>query len=575
MLHLIDCIAATPSLDSQPTVVLHAGALLPASPKAIMASSQVATVTLPSADRADTSASRRNVSGALTEEERLELEQCQRIIQFRDEVFAGKHPRVKLPAHLASKLAVSANKSSPPTLLPASQVYKSLNRRARQKHHQAAGADAAATAPAPVPADASMAKPSPKTFATGRTEIDPVLLQKSDHLIRAELGLQRGKLERALREEGDQRKVAHEPPVELDVSNILARALSLVQATTSPSGAGAVETANATAEKQSSFDENDYYSSNHETLDSHDSPGSVGRAGPSDPRRNAWSGLNHVVPVRQGAKSPELRPVQPSTDKRPGNQLERQPQPPPQPRTTYPPATANLPSRPPSVGTNDNPADDTTTHSGSGALRSAQLQSLGTSLASGDATRSDTSARMEAARGGADTSAGQWLARDSGYAAPEQRGPPGLSLSQNTAIPPPAARTSPLMTGARQRAPPVSMDWNAPRGAPAQVAALRGEHQAPSSPESSSPRGKAPENKKGKKKNKRKADRLVQDAPATPHIKLEPRSPSPLSAPAQIRPAKRQRQARRADDGVAYEQPQPRGPVQPEFYHLSGPQPVE
>lgn len=547
--------------------------------KAAMASSQVATATLPSADRAASSASRKHVSDALTEEERFELEQCQRIIQFRDEVFAGKHPRVKLPAHLATKLAASVNKSSPPTLLPASQVYKNLNQRARQTNHQAVAADAAHTAPASAPADASLAKSSPKAFATGRTEIDPVLLEKSDHLIRAELALQRQKLERALREEGDQRRVGGngEPPKELDVSNILAQAMTLVQATTSPSGTGAVETANAAAEKESSFDENDYYSSNHETLDSHDSPGSVGQAGPSDAGiRDARAGLTHVVPIRREATPPESRPVQPPTDMRAGAQLETQPQPPLQPRPTYPTAASSLLSRPPSVGTNDNPPDDTTTHSGSAAQRSAQLQSLRNSLASGDATRSDTSVRMEA-QGGPDTSPGQWLSRESGYAAPEQRGPPGLSLSQNAApIPAPVARASPLMTGARQRDPQVAapMDWNAPRGAPAQVAALRGGHQPPSSPESSSPRGKAPENKKAKKKNKRKADRLAQDA-ATPYIKPEPRSPSPLSAPAQIRPAKRQKQAQRADEGAAYEQPQPRGPIRPDFYHLSGPQPVE
>src|SRR5690606_7686069 len=142
---------------------------------------------------------------------------------------------------------------------------------------------AATRGPPAVPSDGSLATTSQKTFATGRTEIDPVLLEKSDHLIRAELGLQRQKLERALREEADQRKsLGHvEPPEDLDVPTIHAKAMNLVQTTTSPSGSGDGETANAAAEKESSFDTNDYYSSNHETLESHGSPDSVvEQAGP-------------------------------------------------------------------------------------------------------------------------------------------------------------------------------------------------------------------------------------------------------------------------------------------------------
>lgn len=548
-----------------------------------MASSQVATVTLPPAVPADSSVSNKNVSDALTEEERFELEQCQKVIKFRDEVLAGKHPKVKLPAHLAAKLVGSANKSSPPTLLPASQVYKNLKLHAHQTNHQAPGGDAATTAPPAVPEDASLATASPKTFATGRTEIDPVLLEKSDHLIRAELGLQRQKLERTLREEADQRKgFGHvEPPEDLDVPTILAKAMSLVQTTTSPSGSGVVDTANAAAEKESSFDTNDYYSSNHETLESHDSPDSVEQAGSSDiGDRDARSGLTHVVPLRDEAASSETRPVQPPTDTRITNQPEMEPQPAQQARPTYPTGVPNPPSRPPSVGTTDNPPDGTATHSGSAAQASAQLQSLRSSFASRDVTRSDTTARADATQGGVDTSPHQWPPREPEYAAPEQRGPPGLSLSQNTAsIASTVAQTSPLMTGARQPAPApqavASSDWNAPRGAPAQVAALRGENQVPSSPESSSPHGKAPEKKKSKKKNKRKADRLAQDAAAAPYIKPEPRSPSPLSGPAQIRPAKRQKQAERPEEGVTYEQPQPREPVRPDFYHISGPQPIE
>lgn len=538
-----------------------------------MASSRVATVTLPPAGRAGGSASQKDVSAALTEDERFELEQCQKIIQFRDEVFAGKHHTIKLPPHLAAKLAAPANKASPPTLLPASEVYKDLGRRPRQTNTKAVSVNGAPAAPSSAPPDASAATAA-TAFVTGRTEIDPVLLEKSDHLIRAELGLQRQKLERALREEADQRKVAAQagPPVELDVSDILAKAMALVQTTTAPSATGAVDTANGAAERESSFDENDYYSSNHETLDSHDSPMSAGRTNASDVGRDARPGVTHVVPIT----SPSTRPIYPPNNMRTATQTGIQ-QPQLQPRPTYPVAASSQPSRAPSVGTTENPLDDTTTHSGSGAWTSAHPRNVITPLASAEASRSDTSARMEVAQ--EDTSPSQQLARESEFAAAQPRWPPGLALPQNMPpIPQPVAHTSsPLMAGARQPPPQAAapMDLGAPRGAPAQVAALRGEHQIPSSPESSSPHGKGADKRKGKKKNKRKADRLAQDAAPTPYIKPEPRSPSPLSAPAPIRPAKRQRQARQSDASVAYEQPQPLEPIRPDFYHVSGPQTVE
>src|SRR5690606_3256851 len=114
-----------------------------------------------------------------------------------------------------------------------------------------------------------------------------------------------------------------------------------------------------------------------------------------------------------------------------------------------------------------------------------------------------------------DASPSQQLARESEFAAAQPRWPPGIALPQNMPpIPPPVAHTSsPLVVGAQQPPQAVApMGQGASRGAPAQVAALRGEQQIPSSPESSSPHGKGADKKKGKKKNKRKADRLAQDA---------------------------------------------------------------
>jgi hypothetical protein len=96
------------------------------------------------------------------------------------------------------------------------------------------------------------------------------------------------------------------------------------------------------------------------------------------------------------------------------------------------------------------------------------------------------------------------------------------------------------------------------QAAPAQVTALRKQPSNGSSPESSPHGGKA--DKKKNKKKKRKADRLAaESAAASPYIKPEPRSPSPLT-PQYARPNKRQRYSQGqpleiADDEPRYEQP--------------------
>ncbi|KAL1902589.1 hypothetical protein Sste5346_001031 [Sporothrix stenoceras] len=90
---------------------------------------------------------------------------------------------------------------------------------------------------------------------------------------------------------------------------------------------------------------------------------------------------------------------------------------------------------------------------------------------------------------------------------------------------------------------PLSIDGQSgSQGTPAQVAMLRQGEASQSSPDNSPYiDGRAADKGKGKKRNvgKRKAD----VAPSSPYIKPEPRSPSPILAPpAQQRPPKRQKQ---------------------------------
>lgn len=89
--------------------------------------------------------------------------------------------------------------------------------------------------------------------------------------------------------------------------------------------------------------------------------------------------------------------------------------------------------------------------------------------------------------------------------------------------------------------------------APAQVAALRSEQSAATSPDNSSSQGGRGPGKKGKKK--RKADRQAPELERSPYIKAEPRSPSPLAAPAYMRAKKRRRHSREqmVEPGEGYE----------------------
>jgi hypothetical protein len=108
---------------------------------------------------------------------------------------------------------------------------------------------------------------------SSKSEINPILLEKSDDLIKAEIQLQRQRLERALREQIEQQKLAAKALLQtseslpnFDLSEVLSKALAIVH----PSiNADAESSADAPARPPSStsdsFDENTFYSSQLDT----------------------------------------------------------------------------------------------------------------------------------------------------------------------------------------------------------------------------------------------------------------------------------------------------------------------
>ncbi|KAK8233145.1 hypothetical protein HDK77DRAFT_413875, partial [Phyllosticta capitalensis] len=199
-------------------------------------------------------------------------------VQLRDQVLAGNHPLLKIPDHMLEKFA--------PQLV---QIRPSPTSRA------SANGTVNGTLPHPLPPNPlgkSPYTPTP-THASSRStssqhasapkpppsEIDPVLLTKSDDLIRAEIQLKRQRIERVLRDQAEQRRILSKEKdasvdagPELDVADILAQ----VQTKVPPVSALPQDANNSPASE--SFDENSYYSSQANSWSSEESLGNASGA---------------------------------------------------------------------------------------------------------------------------------------------------------------------------------------------------------------------------------------------------------------------------------------------------------
>ena len=501
------------------------------------------------------------------------IQECHKIVQFRNKILAGTHPRIQLPPQLAAKVA-AAQKVPPPNLQSTADAAKRWPR-SHQTNTDSVKTKSPVVIPRPSQAvAATAAAPASKPFATGNAEINPIFLEKSEQLIKAELKLERDKLERALKEEVDQQKrykfnaaQVESPRDELDVSDIFAKAQALVQAAAAPSVSATANVTNAAADGDSSFDENDYYSSRHETLESRD------------------SGAEQSEPVEAAGADLKMTDKRAAPPAAPGQVGVFQQQPPTGPRADgyhppqparlplpHPPSVPQLPQNPPTsntepqsdIGGTNGGTPDGRSRQTKALRRSQRLRNMQDSLESGEATQSDTSARLDMYQNPAQQSASEVEPMEH-----HRRAPPLIRSHNLTPVAPQAAHVSSLVAASSAMVPGAggTPNGNGHRGAPPQIAALRGELRGISSPESSSPRATVGEKRKGKKKNKRKADKLGQDTSSTPYIKPEPRSPSPLSAPANIRPAKRRKQQGQQYALLPEDLPE-QAPARPDYYQL-------
>ncbi|OKL58005.1 hypothetical protein UA08_06691 [Talaromyces atroroseus] len=184
-----------------------------------------------------------------------EIKEYEKILKISHDIFAGTHPRLKVPEQFICK--------APSRTLQSSIAPTSLE---NAGPHQAR-----ATPAAPLPTESRVPhiKPTSSSVASSigpksTSGIDPIFLTKSDDLVRAEIQLQRKRIENALKEQAErskfdtrQRTAAHEGRPDVDVSDVLNQALEIVKPFPSPDISGT----NDAMIPSDSVDENSLYSS--------------------------------------------------------------------------------------------------------------------------------------------------------------------------------------------------------------------------------------------------------------------------------------------------------------------------
>ncbi|KAI9807668.1 MAG: hypothetical protein M1825_005609 [Sarcosagium campestre] len=184
-----------------------------------------------------------------------EVLEYDKIIRLRDEIFAGTHPRLKIPSHLIGKLSQRTIQS--PALLaprlPAGESKPRAEYTPTRPSQDDSRAQSQTTHPVPL---ANPSTAQSKTFpkVASSSSIDPVLLTKSDDLVRAELRISRDRLERALREQCEQKRLDHAPGPDFNVGEVLEKAQARVKPVTVTNPAPSRPTSD-------SFDEKSFYSS--------------------------------------------------------------------------------------------------------------------------------------------------------------------------------------------------------------------------------------------------------------------------------------------------------------------------
>ncbi|KIL92781.1 hypothetical protein FAVG1_03961 [Fusarium avenaceum] len=467
-------------------------------------------------------ASSNELSG-LAESQRYRIQQYEKIVRFQAAVLSGGHPTIKLSSN---QIASAQSLDHPIDISTSNGVPNHQADRLPYSTAKEQNADATATV------SSSNAKNS-KPYGTGSTEINPIFLEKSDDLVKAELQLQRQRLERALRDEVDQRRVTSksvaqgEPVLDFDLNQVLSKALTLVQSSAGPGTTSPAADATNLDNASDSFDDNTFYSSQHNTP----SPVLTSRV------RNE----------SEEARVPDTEPQPPMNHHNVAISRPRPTDPEPIHLDPYKP---NIPR--PQQGSSNGATfagpSSINTISRQGQVPGLSAYNEGKAISGQVVGAGQNPINLELERRQGDYGSAARQPPRENYV--DSRPPSPLMRARDRS--PQNAQGSPLRNVRRQ---PLAAEATSTSstGTPAQVAALRNEPIAVTSPESSPQGGRVSDKRKAKKK-KRKADKQAPEAESTPYIKAEPRSPSPMNAPSYIRPNKRQRYTQQQPDDPGYEE---------------------
>ncbi|KAF7872351.1 hypothetical protein EAF04_003273 [Stromatinia cepivora] len=475
-------------------------------------------------------------SVTLTTENIREIREYEKIISFRDAVLAGTHPRVKVPSHIlgvGKQSSLARNNSSPNTSAVRANVQAAIDSAPSSNNHSPVNYRAAATI-------GQLTKQSVSTSSTKSvktSEINPILLEKSDDLIKAEIQLQRQRLERALRDQMDQHRLAQKALLQtseslpnFDLTEVLQKALAIVHPATAP------EVEPSVGARSDSFDENSFYSSQHDTPEPSNSSHS------HKPTLNGQVRGEVSIEEQAAHADPTINQVEDNEVVMTGSSLSQ---------NNHLASEGHSQSQYRPLGIQNNyPTEQQSPNAYRGKVtqeppypRGVQSRVSGIVDLSQDSTGSESAGSQQM---------GDRVAPPKASEIDVQQ-PLNTRAHNLSPLAPQPARVSPLATA---RDPPILRDALPVHEAqPPQVAALRNAASGLSSAESSPSGPKISEKKKGKKKKRKVNDNGQTDTPDSPYIKAEPRSPSPFAAATLPRPQKRQRQSGQHASELNYDEP--------------------
>lgn len=189
-----------------------------------------------------------------------EVQEYERILKISDEIFSGSHPRLKVPQQFVRK-------PGPRNIQNGISTQQDVQCRSPEGISETELPPQAVNSPRPVGGASTttvtnvVAPSSTRVVSKPASEIDPIFLTKSDDLVRAELQLQRQRVERTLRDQLEQKKVdlknkavIQDMRPDFNVSEVLNKALEIVRPVS-------LSDTSETNGPSDSFDENSLYSS--------------------------------------------------------------------------------------------------------------------------------------------------------------------------------------------------------------------------------------------------------------------------------------------------------------------------